>query len=73
MGTAHQPSKVIGFTTEDTEPPEIDTEKMHFRLSDLCALCGEIETVIGSIFGCDDVREFYLNPMKWAAALRRWV
>jgi len=39
MGTAHRPSKVIVFTTEDTE-------KMRFQLSDLCALCGEIETVI---------------------------
>jgi hypothetical protein len=46
MGSAHRPSKIIGFTTEDTEPPELDAEKMRFELSDLCALCGEIETVI---------------------------
>jgi hypothetical protein len=30
MGTAHRPLKVIVFTTEDTETPEIDTEKMCF-------------------------------------------
>jgi hypothetical protein len=56
MGAAHCPSKIIGFTTEDTEPPEIDTEKMRFQLKDLCALCGEIETVIWSIFDCVYVR-----------------
>jgi hypothetical protein len=46
MGTELRPSKVFVFNTEDTEAAEIDTEKMRFQRRDLCALCGEIETVI---------------------------
>jgi hypothetical protein len=46
MGTELRPSKVFVFNTEDTETAEIDTEKMRFQRRDLCALCGEIETVI---------------------------